>query len=137
VLDPGGRSIPFHDGALAGIAVAGGGAEFGRVDYAEGEESVWAVVDLARTDSFLLSGRWLFWDIIGPLNLGTPLPRGAVSQEQINKILIRHPQFGRYLFEVIYRRGIEANGDLSLELLDVRILAGLGKIVFTSHGKLQ
>jgi hypothetical protein len=63
--------------------------------------------------------------------------QGAVPQEQIDEVLIWHPQLGRYFLEVVDRRGIQANGDLALEPIGVRVLAGLGKIVFTSHRSLQ
>ncbi|MBZ5620593.1 MAG: hypothetical protein LAQ69_17990, partial [Acidobacteriia bacterium] len=49
------------------------------------------------------------------------------SQEQNDEILIRHPQIGRHLIEVVHLRGVEADGDLTLEPFDVRVLAGLGK----------
>src|ERR1017187_7712967 len=74
---------------------------------------------------------------LGPLNDRTPFLHGAVPQEQIDEVLIWHPQLGRHFLEVVHRRSIEANGDLALESIGVRVLAGLGKIVFTSHRSLQ
>jgi hypothetical protein len=71
------------------------------------------------------------------LNRWTPLLRRTISEEQIDEVLIRHPQLGRHFLEVVYRRGVKANRDLTLELLGVRILAGLGKIVLFSHLGLQ
>jgi hypothetical protein len=44
--------------------------------------------------------------------------------------LIRHPEFCRHLLEICHRRRVQADGDLTLELLGVGILAGFGKIVF-------
>jgi CRP-like cAMP-binding protein len=71
------------------------------------------------------------------LNRRTKLLHCAIAQKQIHQVLIRHPQFRRHLLEVIHRRRIQANGDLALQLLHVRVLPGSGKIVFGSHRKLQ
>jgi hypothetical protein len=51
------------------------------------------------------------------LNGGAPFLHGAVSQEQVDEVLIRHPQLGRHVLEVVDRRGVEANGDLTLSRL--------------------
>src|ERR1035441_5165011 len=75
--------------------------------------------------------------LLGPLNDGAPFLHGAVSQEQIDQVLIGHSQLCRHSLEVVHRRNIKADGDLALELTGVWILAGLGKIVFTSHRSLQ
>src|ERR1700732_4484698 len=72
-----------------------------------------------------------------PLNYRPPCVNVAVTQEQIDEVLIGHAQLGRHFFEVVHRRGINAHGDLALELLGIRVLAGLGKIVFFSHRWLQ
>jgi hypothetical protein len=37
-----------------------------------------------------------------------PFLHGAVPQEQVDEVLIRHSQFGRHLLEVVDRRGVEA-----------------------------
>jgi hypothetical protein len=71
--------------------------------------------------------------ILRPLNGWAPFVYSTVPQEQVDEILIRHPQFGSHILEVIDRRGIKANGYLPLELLGVGIFAGFGKIVFFSH----
>jgi hypothetical protein len=65
-----------------------------------------------------------FHGILWPLNSGAPFLHGTVSQEQVNEVLIRHPQLGSLVLEVVDRHGVEANGDLTLELLGVGILAG-------------
>src|SRR5580693_4786183 len=77
--------------------------------------------------------RWPVCCVLRPLDAGTPFLHSAVSQEQVDEVLIRHPQFGRHLFEVVDCRGVEADGHLTLELLGVGILTGLGEIVFFSH----
>jgi hypothetical protein len=71
------------------------------------------------------------------LNDRPPFLHGAVSQEQIDEVLIGHSQLCRHLLEVVHRRNIKANGDLALELIGVWVLAGPGKIVFASHRNLQ
>jgi hypothetical protein len=68
-----------------------------------------------------------------PLNRWPALAHCTVSQVQIDKVLIRHAQIGGHLLEVVYRCGIQSNGDLALELLCVRIFSRLRKIVITSH----
>jgi hypothetical protein len=74
---------------------------------------------------------------LGPFDDGTPLLVSAVSQKQINEVLIRHAQFGRHFLEVAYCTGIKANRDLPLELLGVGVFTGLRKIVFFSHLSFQ
>src|ERR1035437_120967 len=71
-----------------------------------------------------------------PLNDRAPFLHGAVPQKQIDEVLIWHPQLDRHLLEVVHRRSIEANRDLALESIGVRVLAGLGKVVFASHRSL-
>jgi hypothetical protein len=61
------------------------------------------------------------------VNSGAPFLHGAVSQEQVDQVLIWHSQLGRHVLEVIYRRGIETDGDLTLELFGVGVLSGFGK----------
>jgi hypothetical protein len=68
-----------------------------------------------------------------PLNRWPALTHCTVSQVQIDKVLIRHAQIGGHLLEVVYRCGIQSNGDLALELLCVRIFSRLRKIVITSY----
>src|ERR1017187_1966077 len=90
-----------------------------------------------------ISGHWPsadgcpFWRFPGPLNDRTSFPHGAIPQEQIDEVLIGHPKFGGQFLEVVYRRNIQPNGDLALELIGVGVLAGLGKIIFASHRRLQ
>src|ERR1700690_1713926 len=79
----------------------------------------------------------LFRLLLDPLNRRTALFQGAVSQEQIDEVLIWHPQLGRHLFEVVHRHVVKPNRDLALELAGVWVLARLGKIVFASHRSLQ
>jgi hypothetical protein len=71
------------------------------------------------------------------LNCRTALIHRAVSQKQIDEILIWHPQLSRHFLKVVHGSGIETNGDLTLELVRVGVLAGIGKVVFCSHFNLQ
>jgi hypothetical protein len=71
------------------------------------------------------------------LNSWTPFPHGAISQEQVDKVLVRHPELSRHILEVIDRHSVEANRDLTLELIGVGIFAGSRKVVFFSHLSLQ
>src|ERR1039458_9079804 len=64
------------------------------------------------------SGRW----VIEPTHDRAPLLNGAVSQKQIDQVLIRHPEICRHSLEVVHRRNIKANGDLALELIGVWVL---------------
>jgi hypothetical protein len=68
---------------------------------------------------------------------GAEVTLGAVAQEEIDYVLIGHAEFGRHFFEVVNRRGIKADGDLTLEMFDVGVFAGFGKVVFASHWNLQ
>ena len=62
---------------------------------------------------------------------------GAVPEEQVNQVLIRHVQIRRELFEVADGRRVKPDGHLALEAADVWVLAGLCEVVFGSHLKLQ
>src|SRR5438105_1672287 len=87
--------------------------------------------------SHSLPARGRFLGLRRPLNRWATLMQSAVSQVEIDEILIRHTEIGRHLFEVFYGCRVQPNGDLTLELLGVRILSGFRKIVFTSHRRLQ
>ena len=65
----------------------------------------------------------VLWRALKPMNGRAPFMHRAVPQEQIDKILIWHAQLGRHFFEVINGRAIEANRDLALKLLSVRIFS--------------
>jgi hypothetical protein len=80
---------------------------------------------------------WLLRRRIQPLDGRTPFLNGAFSQEQVNEVLIGHSQLCGHFLEVVDGHGVQADGDLTLELGGVGILAGLGKIVFFSHLSLQ
>jgi hypothetical protein len=54
--------------------------------------------------------------------------QSAVSQKQVDEILIRHTQFYRHLLEVVHRYRVQADGDLTLELPGIPILAGFRKL---------
>jgi hypothetical protein len=72
-----------------------------------------AAIQRAREpENLLLKG--LFCRALLPLNAGTPFLQSAVSQKQVDEILIRHTQFRRHLLEVRHCYGIEADGDLTL-----------------------
>src|ERR1035441_8585614 len=61
-----------------------------------------------------------FRHLLRPLNDRAPFLDGAVSQKQIDEVLIRHPQLSNHSLEVIHRRDIEANSDLALERSEER-----------------
>jgi hypothetical protein len=73
----------------------------------------------------------------GPFDVWTALVQCAVTQEQVDEVLVRHAEFRGQLLEIGNSRDIKPNGDLSLELFGVWVLTGFGKIVLCSHLLLQ
>ena len=59
----------------------------------------------------------------------------AISQVEVNQVLIRHSQFGRHGLKVRHRTFIEPDRDRPLQILDVRVFLPLHlqKIVMRSH----
>jgi hypothetical protein len=71
------------------------------------------------------------------MNRWASLLQGAVSEEQIDEVLVGHALVRRHFLEVVHGNGVEPDRNLTLELLRVRALAGLGKIVLFSHRSFQ
>ena len=57
----------------------------------------------------------------------------AVSQVEIDQILVRNTRLLRKALEIGNAILIQPNGDLLLQSLGVRILRGFGEIVFLPH----
>lgn len=60
--------------------------------------------------------------------------RGAVRKIKVDERLVRDAGDIRLPFEILDGIGVKVDRDLLLQLLCVRILAGVGKIVFSLRG---
>jgi len=49
----------------------------------------------------------------------------AISQVEINKVLIRHSQFGRHGLKIRHRTFIEPNRDRLFQMFNVRVFLSL------------